>query len=265
MRRDTTAIILDKWEVAPQHIWMRLSCSWCGRDVRPGQFLHLQLPEADTPLLRRPYTIYRARGDSLEILFQVIGQGTELLADRQVGDDVRVLAPLGVGFPMPPLDATAVIVAGGVGIASLYLLVERLVEARISTRVLFGSRSRAYLLCCDDLAALGVAPDIATVDGSEGYHGLVTELACRVLDEESPPRPHVYACGPTPMMAALADLTLDRGIPTQVALENRMGCGLGVCLGCVVPVVSDDGPAFERVCTEGPVFDARRVRWEYRV
>jgi len=265
VRRDASSTILDKAQVAPAHYWMRLLCAWAPDSVEPGQFLHLQLPDDTDPLLRRPYTVFRVDETSVDILFQVVGKGSGLLADLQVGDPVRVLGPLGRGFTSPSEDATALIVAGGVGMASLLLLVERLASEGVSTRVFLGSRSRQYFLCREDLAALDVPLDVATDDGTEGHHGFVTDLAAEVLDREAPANPHVYACGPTPMMKALAKITGDRGIPTQVALENRMGCALGVCLGCVVPVESANGLTYERVCTEGPVFDARRVVWEYRL
>ena len=265
MKRDMTATIVEREVVAPDHVWMRLSCAWSSDSAMPGQFVHLRLPDSDDPFLRRPYTIYRADADSLDILFQVLGHGTALLAARPVGAEVRILAPLGAAFSMPPKGATALVVGGGVGMASLYLLVERLLKARVSTRVLLGSRSRAYVLCRDDLEGLGAQVDVSTDDGSEGFHGFVTELMRRVLDNEAPPNPHVYTCGPTAMMRGLAKLTEERDVPTQVALENRMGCGLGVCLGCVVPVLADGATAYERVCTEGPVFDARRVQWGYRI
>ncbi|MDA1190900.1 MAG: dihydroorotate dehydrogenase electron transfer subunit [Candidatus Poribacteria bacterium] len=260
---DITATILEKAEVAPRHVWMRLSCSW--GSAEPGQFLHLWLPSTDDPLLRRPYTIYRLREGEMEILFQVVGQGSALLAERNVGDTVTMLGPLGEGFHLPPKDATALVVGGGVGMASLYLLVERLVAEGIETRVLLGSRRADYVLCRDDLAELGVALEVATDDGSEGYHGFVTDLTARVLDDDRPTNPRIYACGPTPMMRALTKIALDRDVQTEVALENRMGCAMGVCLGCVVPIRHGEGREYQRVCKEGPVFNARDVIWEYRI
>ena len=149
--------------------------------------------------------------------------------------------------------------------ASLFLLVERLMEADVATRVLLGARSANFLLCRADLDGLGVRVDVATDDGSEGFHGFVTDLAAHVLDDEKPQNPYAYACGPTAMMCALSKVTSDRSVPTEVALENRMGCAMGVCLGCVVPVAVDGGIVYERVCTEGPVLDASRVVWEYRL
>lgn len=262
--RDTEARIAAKREVAPGHFEMRLHCG-SGADVAPGQFLHLWLPERADPLLRRPYTVYRTHESGFDILFQVVGRGSRLLAQSDVGATVRVVWPLGQGFVLPPDGATALVVGGGVGMASLYLLIERLARASVPTRVLLGTRSRDYVLCRSEIEGLGVPLDIATDDGSEGFHGFVTELARDVLGAAEPSTPHVYACGPTPMMRALTNVVAQHGAPTQVALENRMGCGLGVCLGCVVPIRTGEEVSYKRVCAEGPVFDAQDVIWEYRV
>ncbi|MAF09465.1 hypothetical protein CMK11_03350 [Candidatus Poribacteria bacterium] len=263
--RDTEARIVAKREVAPNHFEMRLACDAPATEVEPGQFLHLWLPERVDPLLRRPYTVYRTHDDGFDILFQVVGRGSGLLAQCDVGATVRVAWPLGGGFALPPDGSTAIVVGGGVGMASLYLLIERLARAHVPTQVLLGARSRDYVLCRSEIEALGVPLHIATDDGSEGHHGFVTELAATVLDETETNTPHVYACGPTPMMQALTKVATERDAPTQVALENRMGCGLGVCLGCVVPIRADEDVSYKRVCVEGPVFDARVVIWEYRV
>ena len=263
--RDTAARIVSKREVAPGHFEMRLLPENGAARVTPGQFLHLWLPNRTDPLLRRPYTVYRTHEDGFDILFQVVGRGSRLLAQLDVGASVRVVWPLGGGFVLPPAGSTALVVGGGGGMASLYLLIERLANASVPTQVLLGTRSRDYVLCRSEIEALGVPLHIATDDGSEGYHGFVTELAGDVLAAEAGAAPHVYACGPTPMMRALTNVVTEHAAPTQVALENRMGCALGVCLGCVVPIKTDEEVSYQRVCTEGPVFDAQDVIWEYRV
>lgn len=263
MKTDVVSEIVSVETVAPKHYAIRLTCSW--ESATPGQFLHLWLPDHRDPFLRRPYTVYRLCDGFLDILFQVVGEGTALLSNQPVGSTVRVLGPLGRGFALPLKGSTPYVVGGGVGMASLYLLVERLVADGFCPRVLVGARSAEYVLCRGDLLSLGVTPAVATDDGSEGFHGFVTELLAQRLEAESAPEPVVYACGPTPMMRALSQVTRPRGVPTQVALENRMGCALGVCLGCVVPIETGSGVAYQRVCTEGPVFDAKTVRWEYRV
>ena len=220
---------------------------WPGQ--RPGQFAMLSLDPSGLsldPLLPRPMAIFRSDGERVEIRHKVVGRGTALLSVLPPGATVGVLGPLGNGFPEPP-DA-ALLVGGGTGIASLYLLA----AASRSCRVLLGGRTRADILGLADFEALGVELALATDDGSIGHRGLVTELL----------RPDsgdvVFACGPTPMMAAAHERARKAGAHCFVSLENQMACGFGVCLGCAVRRA--EGYAY--VCTDGPVFDADEVRWE---
>jgi dihydroorotate dehydrogenase electron transfer subunit len=234
---------------------------WPG--FEPGQFVMLSPgarggAERDDPLLPRPMAVYRERraggGAEIEVLYKVAGRGTALLADARPGDRVRVLGPLGRGFPLPPDGARALLVGGGTGIASLYELAAR-AAARADVRVLLGARAAGDLMGRADFAALaGVALRVATEDGSEGHRGLVTELLAQELADGDAV---VYACGPTPMMRAAACLA--EGRRTLVSLENPMACGFGVCLGCAAPLA---GGGFGLVCRDGPVFEAARVDWE---
>ncbi|GIX06373.1 MAG: dihydroorotate dehydrogenase B (NAD(+)), electron transfer subunit [Candidatus Poribacteria bacterium] len=264
-RHDVRSRILEKRFLAPRHVWMRLECDWDPARVQPGQFLHLWLPELRDPLLRRPYTIYRIRPGEVEILFQVVGKGSGLLAEREPGERVHLLGPLGRGFALPEPGTRALIVGGGVGMASLFLLIQRLREQEFEVEVFIGARSRDYLLCRDEAAESGALVWLATEDGSEGFAGLVTELVAQRLERNPPERAVLYGCGPTPMMEALAKVGAAHRLPTYVALENRMGCALGVCLGCVVPIRREGTSRYERVCTEGPVFEAAQVCWGFRI
>jgi dihydroorotate dehydrogenase electron transfer subunit len=236
---------------------------WPG--FEPGQFVMLSPgPEAATPrfdpLLPRPMAVYRAsdRGGAaeVEILFKVTGRGTALLGAARTGERVRVLGPLGHGFRRPETGERAVIVAGGTGIASVYELAARL-AATTRVLVLLGARTRDDLLGRHDFAALDVALEIATDDGSEGTRGVVTELLPAALETGDAAR--VYACGPTPMMRRAAAMAAARGQPCVASLENPMACGFGVCLGCAVPLRAG---GFALVCRDGPMFDAETVAWE---
>jgi dihydroorotate dehydrogenase electron transfer subunit len=229
----------------------------------PGQFVMLSpgargASERDDPLLPRPMAVYRERradgGAEVDVLYKISGRGTALLADARPGDRVRVVGPLGRGFPLPERGARALLVGGGTGIASLYELAAR-AAAGADVRVLLGARSEGDLMGRDDFAALpGVTLRLATEDGSAGTRGLVTAL----LEQElAAGEAWVYACGPTPMMRAAAALAAHRR--TLVSLENPMACGFGVCLGCAAPLA---GGGFGLVCRDGPVFDAAAVDWE---
>lgn len=232
----------------------------------PGQFVMLSpgargaAPRSD-PLLPRPMAVYResprAGERAIEILFKVHGRGTALLADVRRGERVRLVGPLGTPFPDPPGATPSLLVAGGTGIASVYALAARLAGRGAAVTVLLGARTAADLMGGDDFAALGVGLEVATEDGSRGRRGLVTALLAAAL--ERAPGACVYACGPTPMMRAAADLAAAHGQPCWVSLENPMACGFGVCLGCAAPLT--DG-SFALVCRDGPVLAGDRVAWE---
>ncbi len=234
--------------------------NWPG--CEPGQFAMLSagarasVPRFD-PLLPRPMAIYREGGapGEIEVLYKVSGRGTALLAEAVRGDLVGVVGPLGRPFPLPGGER-ALIVGGGTGIASLYALAAR-AKAVGPVRVLLGARSADDLMGVDDFAELGVDLQPATEDGSLGHRGLVTDLLENELAQ--PDAAHVYACGPTPMMARCAEIARAAGVSCTVSLENGMACGFAVCLGCAVPV-SEGGYAL--VCSDGPVFDAERVVWD---
>jgi dihydroorotate dehydrogenase electron transfer subunit len=215
--------------------------------------------ERSDPLLPRPMAVYRVRSSNgaaeVEILYKVSGRGTALLADTLPGQRLRFLGPLGVAWPEPEPGETALLVGGGTGIASIYELASRL--SGRDARVLLGARSARDLMGRDDFASLDVAVDIATEDGSEGVTGRVTALLESALDSEAPLR--VYACGPTPMMRACAELAAAKKCACFVSLESNMACGFGVCLGCAVPV---NRGGYALVCRDGPVFDAASIGWE---
>jgi len=217
---------------------------------------------AHDPLLPRPMAVYRATpepgGAAVEVLYKVSGRGTALLADARPGERVRIVGPLGVGFPLPAPGQRALLVGGGTGIASLHDLAAA-ARARGPVVVLLGARSAGDLMGRDDFAALGVELRIATEDGSAGHQGLVTELLERALAEPGAGGELVYACGPTAMMRRVAALAAAAGRRCIVSLENRMACGFGVCLGCAVPRA---GGGFALVCRDGPVLEASALDWE---
>ena len=229
----------------------RLVCDvpgWPGQ--RPGQFAMLGL-EPDLahrdPLLPRPMAVYRSQGERVEFRFKVIGRGTAAMARSRPGDALSVVGPLGNGFE--PVRGPALLIGGGTGIASLYQLAR---EASVPPRLVLGGRTRADILGLDDFTALGAELRLTTEDGSAGTRGRVTDAL------EISPDAVVYACGPTPMMAAVAARAAEAGARCWVSLENPMACGFGICLGCVTQTRS----GFRYTCTHGPVFDAAELEWE---
>jgi dihydroorotate dehydrogenase electron transfer subunit len=206
----------------------------------------------------------RSRPDQarVEILYKAEGRGTRLMADARLGDRFALVGPLGRPFPAIGPGERAVLVGGGTGVASLFELAES-ADPEASVDVLLGARSADDLMGRDDYAGLSrVRVEVATEDGSLGHRGRVTALLEPLLGRD--PGLTVYACGPTPMMAACAKLAAAAGVRCFVSLENNMACGFGVCLGCAAPLATaiDAPKAYALVCRAGPVFEASVVAWE---
>ncbi len=203
--------------------------------------------ESHDPLLPRPMAIYRAEGPRLEFRFKPVGRGTRLLGSRSPGTPVGVVGPLGNGFAAP--EGRPLLVGGGTGIASLLELAS---GCGPEGQVLLGGRTREDVLGLEDFEALPVQLSLATLDGSAGYRGLVTDLL------KPGPGDEVFACGPTAMMRRVEEISRQAGARCWVSLETNMACGFGVCLGCAIRSI--DG--FHYVCTDGPVFDASTLLWD---
>jgi dihydroorotate dehydrogenase electron transfer subunit len=240
---------------------------WPGAE--PGQFAMLSAggaseAERTDPLLPRPMAVYRGHAPGrteepaqVEFLLKVSGRGTRLLADARPGESVRLVGPLGRGFAPIRDGHRAVLVGGGTGVASLYELAARAV-ARAQVDVILGARSAGDLMGADDFEALDVAFQVTTEDGSRGRAGRVIDGLEALLASSRVPTT-VYACGPTPMMRACAEIAARAGAVCQVSLENTMACGFGVCLGCAVPVRKG---GYSLICRSGPVYAADQVVWE---
>ena len=262
---DARTEIISNEEVAQDHYLLYCVCPQIAENALPGQFVHVLISSDSGLLLRRPFTIYSIRGTEISMLYQVTGEGTAALARLRSGAPIQVLGPLGKAFRIPSYLQAAILVGGGAGIASLMLLAAELKKAGVRTLGLVGATSRARLLSVSDLRRIDVETRIATDDGSVGHHGFVTEILNGVLERPQAyalQNPAVYACGPNGMLRAVTELTLAHHTPTQLAMENRMGCALGVCLGCVCPIRTAAGEVeYQRVCTEGPVFNAEDIVW----
>ncbi|MBX5466349.1 MAG: dihydroorotate dehydrogenase electron transfer subunit [Firmicutes bacterium] len=225
----------------------------------PGQFAHI-LTEGT---LRRPLSFSRLDPASglAAVLFRVVGRGTAWLAARREGEPLDLLGPLGRGFPPPEPDRPWCLVGGGVGIPPLFAAWARWkASLRAPITVIAGARTREAVVMVEDFRAGGAEPWVTTDDGSLGEAGTVLGPLRRWL--ASHPQGQVYACGPTPMLAAVAAAVQGHG-PCYLGLEQRMGCGVGACLACVVPAADRaTWPPWRRVCCDGPVFLAEEVRLE---
>lgn len=260
---------------------LRLRAPECAAMAQPGQFAHLSCD----PMLpmRRPLSIMRADADNgrVDFLYKAVGHGTRLLANRKVGETLSLLGPIGKPFVVDPARPRALLLGGGVGIPPMVFLAEHLKNGRDSQPlVMMGSEVPFPFSACPSkimvpgipdgvIAAMpllddwGVPSRLASLQGYSGcFEGYITDLArCWLdsLDDTQRNQVSVYACGPHPMLAAVAKLAENYGLPCQVSLEEFMACAVGGCAGCVVRVQTPDGVAMKRVCVDGPVFEAGSV------
>lgn len=206
----------------------------------PGQFINIEIPGL---MLRRPISVFDLQGDVITIVYDVVGKGTEIMSRMHPGEWLDVLAALGNGFEVTESVERPVLLGGGIGCAPLYLLAKSLIEKEILPTVILGFNSENRMMLIEQFENLDIPFYVATVDGSYGTKGFVTD----VIEQEGLRPDYYYACGPEPMLKALGrELT----IPGQISLEARMGCGFGVCMCCSVE--TKEGP--KRICKEGPVF-----------
>ena len=220
--------------------------------AQPGQFLHIKCGEGN--LLRRPVSVSDAHSGRVSLVFEVKGSGTAWLSERRSGDALDILGPLGRGFD---LGAENIIVAGGgIGVPPLLYAAGKI---RGRAAAALGFRGMDRIILRDEFSARCDAVYITTDDGSFGIAGPVTIPLEELM--RSGGYGAVLACGPRPMLKAVADLAARYGIPCQVSLEERMGCGVGACLVCACGIRRDGEDHMERVCKDGPVFDAREVIW----
>jgi dihydroorotate dehydrogenase electron transfer subunit len=235
--------------------------------TRPGHFLAVQVggPESSM-LLRRAFAIYDVKdrgvyGGTVEFVFSVHGKGTAWLSQRRPQDKLDVVGPLGQPFRLPKGAVNVTLVGGGYGSAPLLPLAAALRERGCRVDIVLGAGSADRLFGHLDAKRMADSIAVTTDDGSMGIRGRVSDVLPGVLDKSR--ADVVYACGPMAMLRAVSDLAAERGIPCQVAVEESMACGIGVCMTCVLPVVGGDGQTrMVRSCVEGPVFLGDRVRWD---
>ena len=234
--------------------------------ARPGHFVALAVGGDDgSLLLRRAFSLHRVvprgvYGGTIEIVFAVHGKGTAWLADRRRGDAIDVVGPLGRPFMLPREPVACVLVAGGYGSAPMFMLAETLRARDCRVDMIFGAASEERLFGVLEAKRICASLTVTTDDGSAGIRGRVTDPLPSLLDRTG--ADVVYACGPMPMLAAVADVAAAQGVHSQTAVEEAMACGIGICMTCVLPVIGDDGQTrMVRSCTDGPVFRGDRVRW----
>ncbi|HEX2072599.1 MAG TPA: dihydroorotate dehydrogenase electron transfer subunit [Geodermatophilus sp.] len=242
------------------YVELALAAPEIAERAEPGQFVAFAVGgPTSAMLLRRSIAISGAGAGRVTVVIAAHGPGSTWLAGLRGGDTVDVVGPLGRPFPMPEPGTPALLVGGGYGAAALVGLAARLRAAGSAVAAVSGAASADRLCSVDELGRFADPVAVTTDDGSAGRPGRVTVAVDDLLDRAGV----VYACGPMPMLRAVAAAATARGIPSYVAVEESMACGIGVCMTCVLPVVGEDGRTrFSRSCTEGPVFGGDRVRFD---
>ena len=290
--------VIGQIEVGPGVIRTVLLGPEIARQARAGQFVNVQVARTTDPLLRRPFSVHAVypKEGLFSLLYVLVGRGTALLREMQIGENLSVVGPLGRAFDLGESpDDEHVIVAGGCGAAPLHFLCDEICRKFGCEKVtaLTGGRGKESVLCEAEFRAHGVEVGVSTDDGSYGYQGFVTELLAQHLAPSPRPSPpgegalhptsnsrlstpdyrpstRVYSCGPHAMMKEVARISREAGVSScQVSLENNMACGIGVCMGCVQKIrggqVGDTSGGdwhYERVCADGPVFNAEDIIWD---
>lgn len=274
------AKLLSNEKVGPKLYVMELESPQIATSVQPGQFVHMLLPNADSHVLRRPFSVYGTSEDksNLSILYQVVGVGTDYLTSVQPGTTIEMIGPVGHGWQPPQEAQKVLLVGGGVGAAPLFMLCETLVNAGAKVDMILGAQTEQAMVTRNAYEALfGISEDLksgsatreglhsctlscATDDGSYGHSGFCTALVEQALqnaEHENNPYDYMAVCGPEILMRLVKEQAEAAHIPCEVSMERRMACGIGACLSCVVDTVEGK----KRACVDGPVFASHEVVW----
>jgi len=249
------ARITANTEPMPQSYLIWLEAPQIAPQAKPGQFVMVRCGEKDEHPLRRPLSIHQREGNKIALLFSVVGGGTQWLSQHQPGEKLDLLGPLGNGFNIYPESQNLLLVAGGIGIAPLRFLADEAVRQGLSVTLLYGTASAAQLYPSKLLPEVRLVT--ATEDGTVGEKGMITDLLPDFIKDAD----QLFACGPLAMYRNMADnypQLEQAGKSTQISLEVRMGCGLGVCYGCTVKTKN----GLRQVCKDGPVFELNDILWE---
>jgi len=253
------AKIIKKSNLGHNNFIIELAPFSKAKTIKPGQFIHVKIPETNI-YFRRAFSVYDINPDksAISVLFKVFGRGTSLMAKMNKGDCLDVLGPLGNGFTLPPATSKAILAAGGVGLPPIYFLAKRMLEKGYNPgniSFFYGGASKSDLVDLHRVKRLGLKVYAATDDGSFGHRGLVTE-AVKAKMNLSEGGLRFYACGPEGMLKSIDEMATALKIPGQLSLEAPMPCGVGICLGCILPLRKG---GYTRVCREGPVYSIGEV------
>ena len=248
--------ILKKEKIIEGIYKFTLSAEPIAKTAKAVNFIEIQVSTTGEPFLRRPISIYSIDDDKIEIIFQVKGKGTEILSEKKVGDVINVLGPLGYGTFSVDNYKKVAIIGGGIGTYPLYELAKQL-KGKADVTMYMGFRNKDLVTLEKEFEDVCNKVVITTDDGSYKQKGFALDILKEDCRKEKPDI--IFACGPLPMLKAVQAFVLEENIPCEMSLEERMGCGIGACLGCAVKVISGKEPRYGHVCKEGPVFKATDV------
>lgn len=248
-------LIIEKQAIAKGIFDMTILCPEIAKEAKCGQFVHIL---ATGHMVRRPISICSINKDkgTIRIVFEVRGKGTEAISNLNVGGNIDMIAPLGHGFTLLSQSKKAICIGGGIGTPPMLSLAEFYGK---NATVITGFRTSSIAILQSDFKVAGANTILCTDDGSAGKKGFVTEALKECLANEKPDI--IYACGPRPMLSAIAKIAEENDIKAEVSLEERMGCGVGACLGCACKTIKNGTEKMSHVCKDGPVYDSKEVVW----
>ena len=250
--------LIHQKTVAKDIFHMTLNAPEIAREAQPGQFVHVRITEGNDPLLRRPFSIHRVNREegSVEILYRVIGRGTALMSEAESGDSFDMMGPLGKGFRIDDSFTHALVVAGGMGSAPVFFLIDELIKHSKHVTFFWGAKTGREIFGVDALKKAGAEVYTVTEDGTIGDCGLVTDSLNRFLSSQGTVNSYEgFVCGPKPMLKCIQEIFVDTSVNWQASLEERMACGMGVCIGCAVKTHT----GYKMVCSDGPVMDLKEI------
>lgn len=251
MKKTYNCKLIKKTEIANGIFDFVIESKEIAQETQCGQFLHIDCGEST--FLRRPISICDAQNGEVRFIFEVKGEGTRALSKKEVGDTIDVMGPLGHGFEIKDSVKNPVIIGGGIGVFPLYKLAKELKNAN----VFLGFRSKDRVVMEKEFEDVSAMTIVGTDDGSYGFEGYIASAMEQFLNFNECDM--IYSCGPTPMLKAVKKIAEDRGIPCQISLEQRMGCGIGACLVCVCETKNEGTDRYKKVCQNGPVFYSEEV------
>jgi dihydroorotate dehydrogenase electron transfer subunit len=254
LSRYFTSTVIENISLNANHNLLTLSVPDGTPEPLPGQFYMIEVNRGSDPLLKRAFSLFRRTADGFQVMYRIKGRGTSLLGKMKRGDMLDVLGPLGSPYPLPSADQLPLVVAGGIGIASVFPFLLALQGIAV---LFYGARSGDEIFMLGEIKKICSEVFISTDDGSMGTKGTSIDVLDNYLNSTVDSRYVIYACGPHPMLKTVSAVAVSKGITAYISMEEHMACGLGACLGCVVKTTG----GYKRVCKEGPVFRSGEIVW----